>query len=118
MKKYESEAEIEAKLRDAAKAAGGKAFKFVSPGNAGVPDRIVVLPGGKTGFVELKQAGKKTTKLQKVQIRKLLDLGFYATVLDSPDLIPGVLENIKRTPLSAEELKKVQDHLRSQGQII
>ena len=117
MAKYEMESEIEAKLRDAAKAAGGRAFKFISPGNAGVPDRIVVLPGTKIGFVELKQPGKKTTKLQQVQIRKLLDLGFYATVLDSPDRISGVLEDIKRTPLSAAELKQVRDHLRSQGQL-
>lgn len=112
------ESEIEAKFRDAVKAAGGKAFKFVSPGNAGVPDRIVVLPGNKIGFVELKQKGKKTTKLQKVQIQKLLNLGFYATVLDSPYRIPGVLEDIKRTPLSEPELKQVRDHLRSQGHLL
>lgn len=118
MKKYEREADIEAKLRDAAKAAGGKAFKFVSPGNAGVPDRIVVLPAGKIGFVELKQQGKKTTKLQKVQIRKLLDMGVYATVLDHPDQIQSVIENIRKTPMTATELSQVKDSLKSQGQII
>ena len=35
------------------------AYKFVSPGNAGVPDRVVILQGGKSGFVELKRPGEK-----------------------------------------------------------
>ncbi len=38
---------IEQKLRNEVKALGGRAYKFVSPGNDGVPDRLVVLPGGK-----------------------------------------------------------------------
>lgn len=40
------EKEIEEKFREAVKRAGGKAYKFVSPGNDGVPDRLVVMPGG------------------------------------------------------------------------
>ena len=44
------ESEIEQKLREKVKAMGGRAFKFVSPGNSGVPDRLVVLPGGKVRF--------------------------------------------------------------------
>lgn len=112
------ESDIEAKFRNEMKAAGGKAFKFVSPGNAGVPDRIAILPGNKIGFVELKQPGKKTTKLQKVQIRKLLDMGVYATVLDHPDQIQSVIENIRKTPMTAAELSRIKDSLKSQGQIL
>ena len=48
------ERDIEVLLRDGVKQLGGKAYKWVSPGNAGVPDRIVILPGGKVIFVELK----------------------------------------------------------------
>lgn len=74
---------IEAYLRDQVKALGGKAYKFVSPGNAGVPDRIVLMPGGRIYFVELKAPGKKPTDLQRLQIRKLNDLGFCVYVIDS-----------------------------------
>lgn len=51
------ESEIEARLVRGVKALGGVAYKFVSPGNVGVPDRVVVLPGGRVIFVELKAEG-------------------------------------------------------------
>ena len=74
---------IETYLRDRVKAIGGKAYKFVSPGNAGVPDRLVLLPDGVVAFVELKGANKKPTALQKAQHRKLRVLGFSVFVIDS-----------------------------------
>ena len=58
------ESEIEGRLRDGVKRLGGKAFKFVSPGNAGVPDRLVVLPGGKTIFADLKTDTGKVSTIQ------------------------------------------------------
>ena len=48
------EREIEKKLVDGVRKLGGRAYKFVSPGNDGVPDRIVVLPGRAPKFIELK----------------------------------------------------------------
>ena len=55
---------IEAKLVTAAKRLGGLALKFVSPGFDGVPDRLVLLPGGRLAFIELKAPGKKLRPLQ------------------------------------------------------
>lgn len=77
------EKDVEEYLRDQVKAAGGRAYKFVSPGNAGVPDRLVLLPGGKITFVELKAPGRKPTKLQLLQHKKLDALGFCVWVIDS-----------------------------------
>lgn len=77
------ESTIEAYLRDRVKELGGKAYKFVSPGNTGVPDRLVCLPGGRVVFVELKAPGKKPTALQLTQQRKLAELGFLVLTLDS-----------------------------------
>ncbi len=68
------ERDVEVLLRDGVKQLGGKAYKWVSPGNAGVPDRIVILPGGKVIFVELKQENGRLTRLQKVQQEQLLRL--------------------------------------------
>ncbi len=79
------ESTIEAYLRDRVKDLGGKAYKFVSPGNDGVPDRLVCLPGGRVVFVELKAPGKKPTKLQQIQQRRLSDLGFSTWVIDNKE---------------------------------
>lgn len=77
------ESAIEAYLRDRVKELGGKAYKFVSPGNTGVPDRLVCLPGGRVIFVELKAPGKKPTAMQLAQQRRLAELGFLVLTLDS-----------------------------------
>lgn len=83
----ESEKQIEQYLVKRVKELGGKAYKFVSPGNAGVPDRLVCLPGGKMVFVELKAPEKKPTALQIVKHRELQNLGFRVLVIDSKELV-------------------------------
>ena len=62
------ESQIETQLVRGVRALGGRAYKFVSPGNTGVPDRLVVLPGGRIIFVELKT---DTGKLSPMQIRQI-----------------------------------------------
>lgn len=74
---------IEEYLRDQVKALGGRAYKFVSPGNKGVPDRLVLLPGGHALLVELKATGKTSTPLQEKKQREIKGLGFYVDVVDS-----------------------------------
>jgi hypothetical protein len=86
------EKEVEQYLVKKVKEIGGKAFKFVSPGNAGVPDRMVCLPGGRIFFVELKAPGGKTTALQDLQIKKLYDLGFNVLVTDNKETIDRLIE--------------------------
>ena len=53
------EKSIEKKLADAVKKRGGLAPKFVSPGLDGMPDRIVLMPGGRLAFVEVKAPGTR-----------------------------------------------------------
>lgn len=69
------ERDVEAWLRRQIERLGGKAMKFVSPGNNGVPDRIAILPGGKVWFIELKKRGEKQSELQKWQAEQLRKLG-------------------------------------------
>ena len=69
------ERDIEKILVKEIKAAGGLAYKFVSPGNDGVPDRIVILPGGEVIFVELKTDTGRLTKLQTVQVERIRKTG-------------------------------------------
>ena len=73
---------------------GGIAFKFVSPGMAGVPDRLVLLPGGKAVFCELKAPGKAPRPLQLRRIRQLRSLGFRVYVVDDIEKIGELLNDI------------------------
>lgn len=65
--------------------AGGKAYKFVSPGNNGAPDRMVCLPGGRVVFVELKAPGKVPRPMQIHQIGILREFGFRVEIVDSKE---------------------------------
>lgn len=82
---------IEEYLRNRVKAEGGRAYKFVSPGNTGVPDRIVLMPEGRIVFVELKAPGKKPTALQKLQHKRIQDLGFKVLVIDSKEKVDKLI---------------------------
>jgi hypothetical protein len=84
----------ERKLAKAVKQAGGIAQKFVSPGLDGMPDRIVLLPGGRIGFVEVKAAGKTPRALQLKRHRQLRELGFKVFVLDNATQIGGIISEI------------------------
>ena len=85
---------IEKKLVIAIKDMGGIAPKFISPGLDGMPDRIVLLPGGRMGFVEVKAPGKVPRPLQEARHRMLRMLGFKVYVLDTVDQIGGILDAI------------------------
>lgn len=75
------EKDIDQKLRQAIKEMGGRAYKFISPGNIGVPDRMVCLPGGRLIFVELKTESGRLTPVQQAQIGYLKNLGQDVRVL-------------------------------------
>lgn len=70
------EKKVEAYLGKRIKALGGKAYKFVSPGNDGVPDRLICLPGGRVFFVETKSPGEKPNAKQRARHRELRAMGF------------------------------------------
>lgn len=88
---------IERQFAMAVKKMGGMAVKFVSPGLDGVPDRIVLLPGRRIAFVELKVPGKKPRPLQEKRKRQLEALGFSVYVIDGVEQIGGVLDEICAT---------------------
>ena len=85
---------VEQKLFQAVRRRGGIALKFVSPAFDGMPDRLVLMPGGHIAFVEVKAPGKKPRPLQVSRHGLLRRLGFKVYVLDSPDGIAGILDEI------------------------
>lgn len=93
------EKEIEAKLRKLVESRGGMCLKWVCPGWVGVPDRIVLLPGGRVIFVETKRPkGGRLSPMQEWWGRKLTALGFKHTIIwnyeDLVDFEGWVLEAI------------------------
>ena len=89
------EREIERKLVSALKSSGGICPKFVSPGFDGMPDRVLLLPHGKFGFVEVKRSGEKPRPLQIARHRLLRKLGFLVFVLDGEEQIGGMIDEIQ-----------------------
>lgn len=86
------ESKIEEYLRKQVKSLGGIAYKFVSPGNVGVPDRMIVLPGGVVDFIELKAPGKKPTSKQNLQMGRLRSRGANVWVIDSIEKVNQYIE--------------------------
>lgn len=90
------EKEIEKILVSEVKKLGGRAYKWVSPGNDGVPDRIVIFPNRPPVFVELKTEKGKLSPLQTVQIDRLMSLGQRVEVLYGLEGVKRFLEECKR----------------------
>ena len=88
------EKQIEQKLVRAVREAGGMCPKLISPGTDGMPDRLVLLPGCRIGFVEVKAPGKEPRPLQTQRHRQLRALGFPVFVLDDPEQIPGIIQEV------------------------
>ena len=78
---------IEAALVKKVKELGGLCEKHVSPNLAGVPDRIVTLPGGRIIWVELKAPGKEPTVIQLRDHAKRRKLGCEVMVIDSLEAV-------------------------------
>ncbi|MDD4432108.1 MAG: VRR-NUC domain-containing protein [Parabacteroides sp.] len=91
------EKSIEQALVRKVKQMGGLALKFVSPGLDGVPDRIVLFPDGKIGFIELKAPGKTMRALQEKRKRQLEALGFLVFCMDNTEQIGGIIDAIRAT---------------------
>jgi hypothetical protein len=85
---------LERKLTEAVKAMGGIAPKFTSPGFDGMPDRLVLLPFGRIGFVEVKRHGEKPRPLQEARHGLLRRLGFKVYVVDNIEQIRQIIGEI------------------------
>ncbi|MFC0475720.1 VRR-NUC domain-containing protein [Robertmurraya beringensis] len=89
-----NEASIEKRLKMKVKQEGGLALKLVSPGFAGVPDRLVLFNGSKIAFVELKAPAKKLRALQRKRKKQLEALGFKVFKIGSYEAVDRMLEEM------------------------
>ena len=88
------EKEIESALVKRVKENKGLCLKFTSPSMTGIPDRIILLPKGKVGFVETKRPGGEPRPIQKKRIKQFKNLGFKVYVLDTKENIDEIIRKI------------------------
>ena len=89
------ESEIERYFNWAVQRLGGRTYKFHSPNNRGVSDRIACLPGGETWFVELKAPRGRLSPLQRVFLDEIKGLGCNYEIVWSKEDVDEWLEKVK-----------------------
>lgn len=96
------ERDVEHTLVTEVRKRGGLAPKLVSPGTAGMPDRIVLMSEGRMAFVELKAPGKKPRRIQEKRISDLRALGYRVFVVDTAERVKEVIDAVQSASVSEE----------------
>lgn len=102
------ERDIEARLVRMVRERGGLCYKFVSPGNDGVPDRIVITPDGRTIYVELKSERGRLSALQAHQLQELRRCGADARVLKGLEQVRAFVEEVMPNEVHTTQLPAVR----------
>lgn len=89
-----SEKALETYLVKRVKMLGGIALKYSNPTCTGFPDRLLLLPGGRTAWCELKSRGKKPRAVQQARIQQLHKLGQAVYVVSSREEIEKMIDNV------------------------
>lgn len=90
----ESEKTLEKRLVREIEKRGGLALKQTSQYHRGIPDRLILLPGGRVLWAEIKATGKKPTRLQQLAMEHLVGMGFWCFVVDSTSSLNSLLNEI------------------------
>ena len=86
-----SEKVLEAELRERCKVLGWMCIKLTSQYQRGLPDRLILMPGGRVCFAEIKTTGKKPTALQRVTHERLRALGYRVEVVDTTESLDNLI---------------------------
>lgn len=90
----ESEKALEAELRERCKALGWMCIKLTSQYQRGLPDRLILMPGSRVCFAEIKTTGKKPTALQRVTHERLRALGYRVEVVDTTESLDNLIVDL------------------------
>lgn len=89
-----SEKTIERYLCDRVKSLGGVCLKYSNAGAIGYPDRVALMPEGRSIWIELKSKGRKVSRVQAIRIKKLADMGHTVYVADSKPAVDDILKTL------------------------
>ena len=87
------ESKLEKEIKEYCKKTGWHYWKFTSPANKGVPDRMI-FKNGVILFFELKRKGNTTDKMQDYQINLMRDAGLKVFVINSFDDAKYILDRL------------------------
>ena len=87
----ESEKVLEAELRERCKVLGWMCIKLTSQYQRGLPDRLILMPGSRVCFAEIKTTGKRPSALQRVTHERLRALGYRVEVVDTSESLDNLL---------------------------
>jgi VRR-NUC domain len=90
-----NESLIERNCREIARVHGGQLLKLSPTGQAGIPDRLLLLPGGRVAFVEFKNRKGRLSELQRWWLQVLSRLGFPAYTCRSSARFREILAEVK-----------------------
>lgn len=97
------EKRVEERLREEVRKIGGKAYKLSSQIEAGMPDRLVCLPGGKAIFVETKRPkGGRLSEIQKYRHKELQARGFEVRVINTTKAVVEFIREQKEVMSDAK----------------
>ncbi len=91
-----TESQIERRLVQGVRDADGLCLKLVSPGNGGVPDRLILLPGGRVIFAELKTEAGRLSAIQRWMIGEIRERGADVRVLKGAGDVDDFLREVCR----------------------
>lgn len=94
-KTQEREREVEAYLSRRVARMGGKCLKYYNPVQAGYPDRVCLLPGGVSLWVELKRKGGRLSALQRARLAELAGLGHKAYACYGKEGVDALLDAVE-----------------------
>ena len=89
-----SEKILEAELRERCKALGWMCIKLTSQYQRGLPDRLILMPGGRVCFAEIKTTGKKPTALQRLTHERFRALGYRVEVVDTTESLDNLIVDL------------------------
>ena len=98
----DSEKDLERRLNREIKQMGGKSVKVYNPWDVGFPDRMLLMPGGRLIFVELKSTGERPRAIQRVKHEELRALGYEVRVIDRNKKIDQLIHDLQ-TPYIPEQ---------------
>ena len=90
------EKDVERRLKKGVEALGGRCMKLVSQGNNGMPDRLVLLPGGRCIFVELKRPKNgRLSPVQREQQKRIASIGFDVRVISNTEGVDAFIREVR-----------------------
>lgn len=102
---FATEKDVERYFTEQGNAYGAWIVKLNCPGNAGMPDRLVIFPDGEIAFVEIKAPGQRPRPLQERVFKRLERHHHPVAIIDSFEAADLFWDNAEDCDWEAEQAR-------------